>query len=235
MSRRIRRHANPFNVPTRLGRLDLDAQFGRTAPIEVDIGCGGGRFLIRRAQNQPDTDFIGFEIRKPLVEATMHHVQRLGLKNLVFFYANAQENLRELVEPGVIRRFYVMFPDPCFKKRHWKRRIMQPNLVRTMAELLPLQGEVFAQSDVRPLAQEMFDFLARDQAFESRLAPDLSSPSPFDEQTEWETHHAAEGDPVYRMLFQKVRAPTGDILPPEYRDTNPKRVNNDGSLIKEEG
>lgn len=224
MSRRIRKHANPFSVTTSVGVLDRQALFGREAPLEVDIGCGGGDFLFQRARNHPDVDFVGFEVRKPLVEAAMRRRDAQGLKNLVIFYANAHANLQNLIAPGVVRTFYVLFPDPCFKKRHWKRRILQPTLVRQMAELLPIGGTMFVQSDVKPLAEEMYDFLAAESAIESRLDPVLTVPSPIEERTEWERHHEKNDEPIYRMLFEKVREPAGEIAPWEMRDTNPLRL-----------
>lgn len=223
MSRRIRKHANPFNVQTVVGRLDREAIFGREAPLEVDLGCGEGGFLMDRARNAPDVDFVGFEVRKRLVEQAMARRDEAGLKNVVFLYANANMNL-DFVEPGIVRRFYVHFPDPCFKKRHQKRRILQPRSARDMAILLPIGGDVYAQSDVQPLAEEMYAFLAADGAFESKLGPSLVVPSPIAERTEWERHHEAVGEPVYRMRFEKVREPSGEVAAPEFRDTNPQRL-----------
>lgn len=221
MGRRVRKHANPFNVATRIGELDRGAQFGRVAPIEVDVGCGAGDYLFQRARQSRDVDFIGFEIRKPLVEAANARAAAEGLKNLVFFYANAHENMG-FAEPGAVQRFCVQFPDPCFKKRHRKRRILQPAFLRDMVKMLPIGGEVFAQSDVQPLAEEMFDILSLEGALEARTPPELSEvANPTGAQTEWERQHEREGEPVYRMLFEKVREPGEEIPTIELRDTRP--------------
>ncbi|MEM7675486.1 MAG: tRNA (guanosine(46)-N7)-methyltransferase TrmB [Myxococcota bacterium] len=231
MSRRIRKHANPFTVLTHLGPLDRTALFGRTAPLEIDLGCGGGTFLLDRAAAHPERDFIGLEIRKPLVDDNNRRVERRGLTNLRFFYANANINLDD--QPaGSVDRFFVMFPDPCFKKRHWKRRILQPKLVREMTLALPIGGQIFAQSDIRPLAEEMLAFLTQESALRPLLGDSLQTPSPFAQKTEWERHHEAAGEPVYRMLFEKTMEPAGPIPEPEFRDTNPKRVNADGSRVE---
>lgn len=223
MSRRVRKHANPFTVVTRVAPLDRRAQFGREAKLEVDVGCGAGDFLLRRARARPDLDFVGFEIRRPLVEAANARARAEGLRNMVVFYANAHENV-DLAPPGEVTRFCIQFPDPCFKRRHWKRRIVQPFFVRRMAEQLPIGGEIFAQSDVRPLAEEMLEMLTAERALEPRLPTDLSGANPFEERTEWERQHEREGEPVYRMLFEKVREPEGPIPEVEFRDTNPLRV-----------
>jgi tRNA (guanine-N7-)-methyltransferase len=218
---RVRKHANPFSVRVELGRLDLPGMFGREAPLEIELGSGAGGFLLDRAKANRDADFIGFEIREPLVIRANRQARELGLENVVFLYANSSTNLENLVEPGTVRRFHVHFPDPCFKKRHWKRRILQPFIVRHMARLLTMGGDVYAQTDVRPLAEEMYDFLAAESALEGRLPAEMTVPSPIAEKTEWERQHEAEGEPIYRMLFEKVRPPQGPVPELEMRETQP--------------
>ncbi len=213
MSRRIRKHANPFSVRIELGQLDRQALFGREAPLEVEIGAGAGHFLWDRAIANPDRDFVGLEVREQLVEARMKRADRPP--NVVFLFANANTNLA-LAAPGVIQRFHVHFPDPCFRKRHHKRRTVQPFTVRAMTQALPIGGQVYAQSDVRLLAEEMARFLAADGALVSKLGPELLGdglrhPRPFPESTDWERQHEREGAPIYRMLFEKVREPEGPI------------------------
>lgn len=213
MSRRIRKHTNPFNVTARIGRLDREAVFGRSAPFEVDLGCGASGFIRERARNHPERDFIGLEVRKPLVEQAAERRLDEGPRNFAVFHANAHLNVADLAEPGEIVLFHVHFPDPCFKKRHRKRRILQPPLVRQMAQMLPIGGAIYAQSDVEPLAREMFTFLRMEQALEGELFP-VDRPAPVPERTEWERQHAAEQEPVWRMWFTKVREPFGEV--PEY-------------------
>lgn len=208
MSRRIRKHANPFSVRIELGQLDRRALFGREAPLEVEIGAGAGHFLWDRAIANPDRDFVGLEVREQLVEARMKRADRPP--NVVFLFANANTNL-ELAPPGQIVRFHVHFPDPCFRKRHYKRRTVQPFTVRAMTKALPIGGQIYAQSDVRLLAEEMARFFAADGALESKLGPGMLHPRPFPESTDWERQHEREGAPIYRMLFEKVREPEGPI------------------------
>lgn len=223
MSRRVRKHANPFTVTTRVGVIDRLATFGREAPLQVDLGCGAGGFVLERARNLPDRDIVGLEVRKPLVEQAMARRDREGLKNAHIYYASSNDNLA-LAPPGVIELFTVQFPDPCFKKRHQKRRILQPKIVRLMAELLPIGGRIYAQSDVKPLAEEMFDFLNAEAALRCTSGESLLIPSPIQERTEWERHHEKNGEPVYRMMFEKVREPSGPIPELPFRDTNPQRT-----------
>jgi len=207
MARRIRKHANPFSVQIELGVLDRMAMFGREGPLEVEIGSGAGHFLWDRAIAHPELDFVGLEVREQLVFALMKRPDRP--KNVVYMFANWNTNLA-LAPPGVIQRFHVHFPDPNFRRRHWKRRVVQPKTVRAMAERLPIGGQIYAQSDVRLLAEEMARFFAADGAFVSN-ATTLLIERPFPESTDWERQHEREGAPIYRMLFEKVREPSGPI------------------------
>lgn len=221
MARRIRKHANPFQVRTELGRIDRLAVFGREAELELELGCGTSSFLFARARAHPERDHVGLEVRRPLVEAALLRREEEGPKNAFVFYANANQNL-DLAAPGVVRLIHIHFPDPCFKKRHRKRRIVQPSSVRKMTELLAIGGQIYAQSDVRPLAEEMFELFVADGALESRLDAGMRVPRPFPELTAWEIQHEAEGEPIYRMLFEKVREPSGPVPEIELRATDPK-------------
>lgn len=219
--RRIRKHANPFQVQTRIGIIDRNTVFGREAPLEIELGCGSSEFLFARARANPDRDFIGLEVRLPLVELALQNAERP--KNAWVYYANANENL-ELAEPGTIRGFHIHFPDPCFKKRHFKRRIVQPHTVRKMTTLLAIGGFVYAQTDVWLLAEEMYCFFSSDGALGPRLDPSMIAPRPFPERTPWERQHEAENEPIYRMLFEKVREPQGPVPQIALRHTDPSKI-----------
>jgi len=194
-----------------LGPIDRISIFGREAPLEVELGPGSANFLFDRAKACPEIDFIGIEVRKPMVDQAMERRSRMGLKNAVVLYANANANLKHMVSPGVIRRFHIHFPDPWVKKRHWKRRMVQPKLVRDMAELLEIGGQIYAQSDVPNLAREMYFFFEQDGCFESKLDPNMLVERPFPEFTDWEKHHEDIEEPIYRMLFEKARPVTGPV------------------------
>ncbi|MBX2813870.1 MAG: tRNA (guanosine(46)-N7)-methyltransferase TrmB [Myxococcales bacterium] len=230
MARRVRKHANPFNVDVRLERLVQEQLFGKKAALEVDVGCGAGDYILQRAITHPESNFLGFEIRKPLVEAALARARAKGVRNVWYFYANIHDNY-DFFPLGEVSRFCIQFPDPCFKKKHWKRRILHPLFVRQMGKLLPIGGEIFAQSDVHPLAEEMYTFLDAECAIKSILPPDLRAPNPFPERTEWERHHETENEPVYRMLFRKITEPSGDIPKIPFRDTNPLRASSPNSEI----
>ena len=120
MRRRVRHHVNP------LGARFLETGAARITPrgrpVEVELGCADARFLFERAPRHPEVDFIGVEIREPLVEEVNEKAGALGLSNLRAVFANISTELDALFEDASLDRVFINFPDPCFKLRQRPRR-----------------------------------------------------------------------------------------------------------------
>ncbi len=121
-------------------------------PVEIELGCADARFLFERAPQHPGTFFVGMEIRQPLVDEVNEKARELGLDNLLAYYANINVELDELVPDGRLARVFVNFPDPWFKRKHHKRRLMTHELIEVIHRKLAPDGELFFQSDVWDLA-----------------------------------------------------------------------------------
>ena len=158
LTQRIRNHVNPLSRrhqipidppqwPNIYACLDL--------PLHLDIGTGSGRFLIALARQHPQWNFLGIEIREPLVERANQWRDELELSNLHFLCTNINVSIRRLLNPGELTRVSIQFPDPWFKKRHHKHRVVQPELVEDLADLLQPNSSVFLQSDIEEVAVEM--------------------------------------------------------------------------------
>ncbi|MEM6839804.1 MAG: tRNA (guanosine(46)-N7)-methyltransferase TrmB [Cyanobacteria bacterium P01_C01_bin.120] len=174
-------------------------------PLHLDIGCAKGHFVSQMASLQPGWNFLGLEIRAPLVEQALQQRDRDGFSNLHFLFSNANVSLAELLETlpsGTLQQVSIQFPDPWFKKRHQKRRVVQPELVQTLAQHLPTIGRVVLQSDVESVAQEMCDRFGENPAFQ-RTAADWLADSPFPAQTDRELLTLSKGLPVFRAIFTK--------------------------------
>ncbi|XGB43478.1 MAG: tRNA (guanosine(46)-N7)-methyltransferase TrmB [Nodosilinea sp. LVE1205-7] len=173
-------------------------------PLHVDIGCGKGLFLLEMATLYPDWNFLGLEIRQPLVKQSQRRCQAAGLTNLHFIFCNANLAFRSLMaswpSPQPLRRVSIQFPDPWFKYRHHKRRVLQPALVQDLAEFLPPAGEVVIQSDVEAVARQMRDRLAAFAGF-TQSPPDWLPESPFPAQTDRERVTLEQGLMIYRASF----------------------------------
>jgi tRNA (guanine-N7-)-methyltransferase len=158
------------------------------------------------AQQQPEWNFLGLEIREPLVLQANEWRQELSLTNLHFVFCNANQSLASLLSSlpdRSLQRVSIQFPDPWFKKRHQKRRVVQPELVQDLAAYLVQGGMVFLQSDVESVAVEMCDRFAEHSAF-VRQGNQWLAENPFPVPTEREQSTLAKGEPVYRAVFSKI-------------------------------
>jgi tRNA (guanine-N7-)-methyltransferase len=210
----VRQHVNPLSLVHQQPRpLPPPALlFARpNQPLMLDIGCARGRFLLALAPLQSDHNHLGVEIRRPLVEAAEAERIAADLTNLRFLFCNANVSLeRWLAElpGGLLHRVSIQFPDPWFKLRHHKRRVLQPPLLRSIAAALAPGAELFLQSDVQAVMAPMVALCEASACFE-RPAEDgwpwrASNPLPV--PTEREHHVLAQGLPVYRVLYRRNQA-----------------------------
>lgn len=206
MSLRIRQHVNPLarKFQQRVPLPDWSAVYANPKlPFHLDIGCARGRFLLEMAQQYPDWNYLGLEIREALVDEANQCCHRLNLTNLYYVFCNANISLEAVLHslpPGCLRRVSIQFPDPWFKKKHHKRRVVQSQLVMQLAQSLPPESEVILQSDVEAVEQEMCDRLAEHSAFQ-RTSPDWLPANPLPLPTEREISVMRRGLSVYRAVF----------------------------------
>ena len=205
---RVRQHVNPLSQKYQVVTPPPNWQqvySNLSLPLHLDIGCARGRFLLGMATEQPDWNYLGLEIREALVVQAEEKRQELGLKNLHYLFCNANTSLKPLLASlptGCLQRVTIQFPDPWFKNRHAKRRVVQPEMVEAIAEYLVAGGIVFLQSDVQVVEEEMCDRFAEHSAF-SRTQNDWLESNPLQVPTEREQLVLSEGKPVYRAIFIK--------------------------------
>lgn len=207
---RVRQHVNPLSqkYQSPVEPPDWSQIYTRpTQPLLLDIGCAAGRFLLQMADQQPQWNFLGLEIREPLVVRANKLREEAGLTNLHYLFCNANNSLDPLLNslpPGVLHRVSIQFPDPWFKKRHQKRRVVQPEIVDAVATFLIPEGEVFLQSDVEDVLLEMGDRFQENPIFQRITDSPQNTPNPFPVSTEREQFTLEQGEPVYRMRFRKA-------------------------------
>jgi len=201
---RVRNHVNPLGA----GFADFRGERPRLAadrPVELEIGCADAQFLFERAARDPGRYYLGLEIREELVDA-VNREARARRVPLQAIFCNANRHLGELFDPDSVDRAYVNFPDPWFKRRHEKRRMVTPELAREIAELVRPGGEVFMQTDVWEVA---LDGLA---AFDETdgLVNAAGSGSfwkrgnPYGARSWREQHCEEHGLPIWRTLYRKA-------------------------------
>jgi tRNA (guanine-N7-)-methyltransferase len=204
---RVREHVNPlakcYQTPQPVPCWsDIFADFSR--PLHLDIGCAKGRFIQQLATLDPTWNYLGLEIREPLVTAGNEWRDEQQLRNLHHLFCNANNTLRPIVESlpsGILQRVSIQFPDPWFKQKHRKRRVVQLPLVQDLADFMPAGSLLFIQSDILDVAIEMRDRFAANPAFIRQSEPWIE-PNPMPLPTEREISVLQKGEPVYRMTFQ---------------------------------
>jgi len=205
---RVHQHVNPLSPyyrqapePVVLEKVFADP----SRPLLLDVGCARGRFLLRMATAQPDWNYLGVEIREPLVIEANRLAAEAGLTNIHYSFCNAMLWLDRLIEdipPKVLRTVTIQFPDPWFKKKHAKRRMVNAELVSALLGKLTPGGEIFVQTDIEPLAEEMFELFRA----ERRLHMSTLDENPFPIRTEREKAVEDKELPVYRALFKRLES-----------------------------
>ena len=202
---RVHQHVNPLSPYYRQSPepIDLAEEFAdATRPLHLDIGCARGRFILRMAEVQPEWNFLGVEIREPLVDEANRLADEANLSNLYYAFCNAMFWLDRLladIPEGRLEVVTIQFPDPWFKKRHAKRRMVNGELVNSVVGKLAERGRVVVQTDIEFLAKEMFALFRN----ESRLIEIEIAENPFPVKTEREKAVEDKDLPVYRAMFSK--------------------------------
>ena len=202
---RVHQHVNPLSPYYRQSPtpIDMSAAFADPElPLLLDIGCARGRFLLRMADAEPSWNYLGVEIREPLVDEANRLAAEAGLTNVHYTFCNAMlwlELLLDNIPSGTLQKVTIQFPDPWFKKRHAKRRMVNAELVKTVVDKLAPGGMIFVQTDIEFLAEEMFELFRAD----ARLSEELTEENPFPVKTEREKAVEDKELPVYRRLFTK--------------------------------
>jgi tRNA (guanine-N7-)-methyltransferase len=211
---RVHQHVNPLSPYYRQSPepIDIAAVFADPEkPLLLDIGCARGRFLLRMAEAQPDWNYLGVEIREPLVEEANRLASEANLANLGYAFCNAMlwlDRLLDGIPPGVLQAVTIQFPDPWFKKKHAKRRMVNKEMVDTIAKHLAPAGRVFVQTDIEFLADEMFELFRADQ----RFAESSIDENPFPLKTEREKAVEDKELSVYRSEFRLHRSISNSSL-----------------------
>jgi tRNA (guanine-N7-)-methyltransferase len=204
MSVRIRHHVNPMKVQLlhiAPGPLRLPA--GSPPALEVELGCADALFLFELARRDPETSYVGVELRRELVRDVNRRAAAEGLAHLRAVFAHINIDLPSLLGGYKVRRFFINFPDPWFKRAQKKRRVVTPELCAQLVELLVEGGELFFQSDVWDLALDAMAVLETTTGLYN-VAGEWSflRGSPYPARSLREVRVGERGLPVWRMLYR---------------------------------
>ncbi|MCM2310496.1 MAG: tRNA (guanosine(46)-N7)-methyltransferase TrmB [Steroidobacteraceae bacterium] len=146
-----------YGIETGVAPLDLATAFGRDAPRTLEIGFGNGESLVSLAAAHPERDFLGIEVHRPGVGHLMLRAEELKLTNVRAICRDAVEVLQQCIAAATLDEVLLYFPDPWPKKRHHKRRIVQPSFVALVADRLRIGGVFRLATDWQPYAEHMLE------------------------------------------------------------------------------
>jgi len=189
-------------IPYREGLLDLDTAFGRAAPKILEIGFGMGDSTAAIAAAHPQNDYLGIEVHGPGVGSLLNQIEAQGLANLRVIQHDAVEVLKHMIAPASLDGVHIFFPDPWHKKKHHKRRLIQPELVALLCEKLKDGGYLHAATDWQEYAEHILAVLAA----EPKLANTAEGYAPKPEYrplTKFEQRGIKLGHGVWDIVFRK--------------------------------
>jgi tRNA (guanine-N7-)-methyltransferase len=181
---------------------DLHAAFARSAPLVVEIGFGNGEALAAMAAAETDKNFVGVEVHEPGVGRLLMRIDEHELGNVRVADRDAVDVLREQTAASTVDELRVYFPDPWPKKRHHKRRLVQPEFARLAADRLTDGGLLHLATDWEPYAEWMVSVLAEADAFECLGDPFVARPR-WRPRTHFEKRGARRGHRIRDLLYRR--------------------------------
>jgi tRNA (guanine-N7-)-methyltransferase len=192
-----------YGVPYQPTPLDLQTLFGREAPKFLEIGFGMGETTASIAQAHPECDYLGIEVHGPGVGALLRRIAELKLSNVRIVQHDAVEVVRDMIVPAALAGIHVFFPDPWPKKRHHKRRLLQPAFVRALAVRLVPGGYLHIATDWKEYADQILALLAAEPLLQN-TAHDFAPRPDYRPVTKFEHRGRRLGHGVWDLVFRRV-------------------------------
>lgn len=183
--------------------LDPEAVFGRRAPLVMEIGFGMGHSLAQQAGEQPGKDFIGVEVHRPGVGKLLREIEERGLTNLRLYCHDGREVLERCIPDALLDTLQIFFPDPWHKKRHHKRRLIQPAFVALARRKLASGGRLHVATDWQNYAEHIMEVLSADPGLENAAGPGRYSHDTGRPATKFEQRGQRRGHGVWDIVFHK--------------------------------
>lgn len=202
---RVRQHVNPFSPQYQRQFPEPEwnnifADFNK--PLHIDLGCAKGKLIYQLAIQNPDVNYLGVEIRKPLVDYANDVKNQAQINNLAYLFANVTVSPSTVFNTNTkdkISAISILYPDPCFKKKHHKRRMVQENLVNEIANYTYPNTKIYLASDVLDVIEDMLNKFLSNENFYKLTEGWTEEFLPV--QSEREIATLKKGLPVYRIVL----------------------------------
>jgi len=187
------------------GLLDYAQVFGNDNPVVLEIGFGMGASLIDMCQANPNLNYIGIEVHTPGVAKVLREADERGVTNLRVYEHDAIEILADCIADGSLHCMQLFFPDPWHKKRHNKRRIVQPAFAQTIRGKLKVGGTFHMATDWEPYAEHMLEVMEVAEGYENVAGQGNYHPRPdFRPLTKFEKRGENLGHGVWDLIYKKM-------------------------------
>ena len=222
--------------------LDVDeypewqSQFGNSQPIKLEIGFGMGDFLIEMATREPHSNFVGIDFSQNGIRKIMARIKNLQLNNIRVVYGDVREKIPLLFENGELDTVYINFPDPWPRKRHFKRRLIKPALVKLIARKLAPAGHVYLATDSEPYALEILEYFNAEPLLQN-VNPESGFFADRDHlpKTKYEKSFIYAGDKIHYLEYSRL-GDDGQVEQPTEKAASTfaeaEAINNDELLTK---
>ena len=182
--------------------LDANAAFGRSAPLILEIGFGMGEATAHIARVRPDDNFLCCEVHEPGVGALLKRLGEQGQTNIRILQHDAVEVIDHMLAPGSLDGVHIFFPDPWHKKKHNKRRLVQPPLVAKLAARLKPGGYLHCATDWQPYAEQILEVLSAEPLLHNTAEAYAPQPQ-YRPLTKFENRGLKLGHGVWDVVFQR--------------------------------
>ena len=200
-----------FGISREDGALDARAAFGREGPLVLEIGFGMGHSLVEMAAASPQINYLGVEVHRPGVGKLLHSMAERGVENIRVYCDDAVPVLEECIADAGLDGVQIFFPDPWHKKRHHKRRLIQPGFVTLLCRKLKPGGFLHLATDWENYAEHMMEVLSAEPALVNTAGPGKFAPRPAGRPlTKFEQRGQRLGHGVWDLLFERRSEEGGD-------------------------
>ena len=190
---------------------DAVVLFERRAPLEIEVGSGKGLFLASASASNPDRDFLGIEVVHKYARFAASRLAKQELPNARMVAGDALWVFRELLPDASVAAVHVYFPDPWWKKRHHKRRVMNEPFLADVSRVLEPGGALHFWTDVAEYFEQSLELIAQQALLEGPFdVPEREALHTLDYRTHFERRMRLHDEPVYRSLFTKTAAASGN-------------------------
>ncbi|MDO9577791.1 MAG: tRNA (guanosine(46)-N7)-methyltransferase TrmB [Candidatus Cloacimonadales bacterium] len=187
-------------------RLDFPAVFGNAHPVHLEIGSGRGEFLLQKAISHPEINFLALELKEKRIRTILRQLDPETHKNVRLIKLFVNEHVTDLIPAGSFQTIYIIHPDPWPKKRHNRRRLIQPKFIDVLHLLLQKEGIVKLSTDHEDYAGWIVRYFLERKDFSSIYKNGFTRNTPSDHvETFFEKVKREEGFPPFYMEFRKVK------------------------------